>query len=459
MLAKPLGLVVHDESGATEDVRSALTENVPARLVWARTLRRAVELLGQARPDFVVTDLRLPDAAGVEIVRALRRASSALIVVLTAHGNEALAAAAILEGAQHYVVNTPGFDHELRLAIEEHLGRELQRSVDLFPTLHPRATPPHAGIVGGSPELRHCLWLARRAARSRIPVLITGETGTGKEAIARIIHEAGPNPGAPFRSQNCGALPDALLGPEIFGHVRGAFTSADRDRAGLFLDAREGTVFLDEVGDASPSLQAGLLRVLQEGEVKPVGSDRTHASRARVIAATHHDLALLVRRGSFRRDLFYRLSVFPIHLPPLRDRPDDVAPLIEHFKERYQLEEGRTLGPVTPDTLAVLRGYDWPGNVRELQHEIHRLVLTHPQSVAIAVGALAPHVRAASHAHGGERLDQIVRRVELAVLRDRIRRMPSKAAAARSLGITREALYWKLKRLEAEPPDRQTPED
>jgi two-component system response regulator HydG len=304
-------------------------------------------------------------------------------------------------------------------------------------------------MVCASAETRLLLATADRAARSGVPVLIEGETGTGKELIARLIHRRSARRTSPFIAQNCAALPDALLETELFGHLRGAFTGADRDRRGLFVEAADGTVFLDEIGDATLGVQAKLLRVLQHAEVKAVGADRTVRIRARFIAATNRRLEDEVAAGQFRADLYYRLTVFPIRISPLRHRVGEIPLLAAHFLTHYQAEERRDLDGLAPSAIEALQGYPWPGNVRELEHEMHRLVLVLPQGRRIHRHHLAARIQASEGIPPGKPLRSIVRDVELAVIRQRLREHPTKASAARSLGLTREALYDKLKRLEA----------
>jgi transcriptional regulator with PAS, ATPase and Fis domain len=247
--------------------------------------------------------------------------------------------------------------------------------------------------------------------------------------------------------QNCGALAEQLLESELFGHVRGAYTGAERDRSGLFLDAGHGTVFLDEIGEASATVQARLLRVLQHQEVKPVGSDRVQRVSARIVAATNRPLIDEVRAGRFRADLYYRLAVLPIHVPPLRERPGDMARLAMHFLGRLSAREGRVGLVMSNEAMEALVGYDWPGNVRELEHEIHRLVLTVASDVTIGPDHLATRIRCRGAARRDEPLDDVMARVEIALIRERLARCSTKADAARSLGITREGLYAKLRRL------------
>ena len=286
---------------------------------------------------------------------------------------------------------------------------------------------------------------ALRAARREVPIIVA--TGTGKELIARAIHRRGPRREAPFLVQNCAAISESLLESELFGHVRGAFTGADRDRRGLFEEAGDGTVFLDEVGEAPPSVQAKLLRVLQHEEVKAVGADRVRHVRARIVAATNRPLEAEARAGRFRLDLYYRLAVLPLRVPPLRHRSAEIPGLIGHFLGRFEAREGRETGGFDGDALRVLQAYPWPGNVRELENEIHRLVLCLAQGQRIRRQHLARRIREADPAAHDEPLSRLLERVEIALIRQRLQEKPTKTAAARSLGITREALYAKMRRL------------
>jgi len=278
---------------------------------------------------------------------------------------------------------------------------------------------------------------------------LLGETGSGKEMIATAIHKLSSRASGPFVRVNCGALSESLLESELFGHVRGAFTGAERDRLGLFAEAGDGTVFLDEIAEAPPSVQVKLLRVLQHGEVKAVGADRPHPVRARIVAATNRALAGEVDAGRFRRDLFYRMSVFPVPIPPLRQRAADVPVLSTRFLARFEREERRDTGGFTPEALDLLTRYPWPGNVRELEHEVHRLVLTVPIDQRIRPHHLATSIREATALPHAAPLATLLARIELALIRQRLEALPTKSAAARSLGITREALYGKLRRLGA----------
>jgi len=415
-------------------------------------LESALTALRRSDITCMVAELDLPDRRGLDVIRLLRSAFPGLpVVVATDSGSEELAVAAMKLGAADYVRKHPTDASELLAAVRAAAGRAVLAGLDDVPGGRPpvASPPPDSDFVATTGRMRHALLLVDRAAQSRVPVLLEGETGTGKELLARAIHERGPRRHAPFVVQNCGALSESLLESELFGHVRGAFTGADRDRQGLFAEASDGTVFLDEIGEAPSSVQVKLLRVLQHGEVKAVGADRPHAVRARIVAATNRALATEADAGHFRRDLYYRLSVFPIRIPPLRHRAADVPLLAARFLARFEREEGRQTGGFAPETVDLLARHRWPGNVRELEHEVHRLVLTVANDQRIRPHHLAAAIRSAARLSDATPLATLLARIELALIRQRLDALPTKTAAARSLGITREALYGKLRRLGA----------
>jgi transcriptional regulator with PAS, ATPase and Fis domain len=281
-------------------------------------------------------------------------------------------------------------------------------------------------------------------------VLLEGETGTGKEVLARAIHLNGPRRERPFVPQNCAALPDNLLESELFGVVRGAFTGADRDRRGLFEEAEGGTLFLDEIGEMSVQMQAKILRILQDQEVRPLGSSKGHRVDVRIITATNMDLEQGVEMGTFRKDLFYRLSVLPIRVPPLRDRREDIPFLAEHFLRIYAQREEKHVRGFEPAAMALLERYDWPGNVRELENEVHRLVTFCPGGMKIGADLISDRVRGFRAPFEGlidERspLRDILDRVEAQVVEQRLHNCQgNKTAAAESLRVTRDTLYQKI---------------
>jgi two-component system response regulator HydG len=345
---------------------------------WQPTIvdggKAAIDALAAAIPDLVITDLRMADVDGLDVLDAARAADPDVpVIIMTAFGAVETAIEAMKRGAWHYVTKPVRLD-ELMLHVQrafEH--RALRRDNRL---LRHETRRGMSAIVGKSSVMRELYGMIERVALAAAPVLIRGESGSGKELVARALHDAGPRRERPFLAINCTALPEALLESELFGHTRGAFTGATAARAGLFVEASGGTLFLDEIGDMAPPLQAKLLRVVQQGEVRPVGSDESRAVDVRLVAATHRDLEQRVAEGSFRQDLFYRLDVVPVVVPPLRQRLDDIPLLVDHF-----LAVARQRNPHSPVTrfasevVTALTRYPWPGNVRELENLIERLVV------------------------------------------------------------------------------------
>lgn len=309
-----------------------------------------------------------------------------------------------------------------------------------------------AKIIGASPQIAEVLKLTGYASKSRVTVLLTGETGTGKELFAREVHDLGSSRKTPFIAVNCAAFPEALLESELFGHKRGAFTGADRDKSGLFEAADGGTLFLDEIGETTRPFQAKLLRVLQEREVRPIGSSRTRRVDVRVIAATNRNLRREMSDAQFRPDLYYRLAVFPIHVPPLRERPLDILPLANHFLSLYATRDGQPRATLSAESRHLLQSYGWPGNVRELENEIQRaLAVSEPGSeltpaqFSERLFELLEPVQAV--VQPGESLRETLGRVEAWLIRHALEANSGRrASTARRLGITREGLYKKMKR-------------
>jgi len=325
--------------------------------------------------DVVVTDLRLPGCDGVSVLRAARdRDPGTSVLVMTAYGSIETAVEAMRSGAFDFVQKPLDLDQlELRVARGIDHRRLLYEVTELRAEQAARRASER--IIGNSPALRSALDLAKRVAPTRSTVLITGETGTGKELIAGLIHRASPRASGPLVKVNCAALPETLLESELFGHERGAFTGADRQRIGRFEEANGGTLFLDEVGDTSKATQAKLLRVLQEQRFHRLGGSKLLRTDARIISATNHDLGARIAEGSFREDLYFRLNVIRIHLPPLRERPEDLVDLAHHFLRELGGQARRPIRGFTEAALAKIRSHDWPGNVRELHNALERSVL------------------------------------------------------------------------------------
>ncbi len=355
--------------------------------------RDALARLENERVDALVTDLRMPDVDGLALLAASRKtAPGRPVIVMTAYGAIDTAIESIRQGAYHYL--TKPFRQEELLIF---LGRALdetnvrREAAALRTTLRQTFSP--AGVVAKSARMRDVLDVIERVAPSDVPVLLTGETGTGKGVLSRVLHAASGRSSGPFVALNCAAVPETLLESELFGHVKGAFTGATRDRPGLFAEADGGTILLDEIAELPLALQAKLLHVLEGGMVRPVGSSRERRVDVRVIAATHRDLRQRVVDGAFREDLLYRLDVVPVHVPPLREREEDIPELVETFlAEARSRHQRAVVQRLSPEALAMMLEYRWPGNVRELAHVIERVVLL-GRKEEVEVGDLPPALR------------------------------------------------------------------
>jgi DNA-binding NtrC family response regulator len=380
MATHPRILLVDDDEPAVQLLLEVL-EREHYQVATATSVPEALKRLGEGGPfDLVLTDLRMPGASGLDLLRVVRdRFPTTIVIVLTAFGDATAAGEAIRAGAYDFI-SKPYDLVELRQMITRALERRSLIPPDLAQTPASESAKD-AELVGRSPAIIEVMKTVARIAPSQASVLITGETGTGKELVARTIHRFSERTRAKFVTVNCSALAEGILESELFGHVKGAFTGAAVSRPGLFREADRGTLFLDEIGDISPALQARLLRVLQEKEVLPVGSETPVAVDVRVIAATHRDLADMVRQGRFREDLYYRLNVVTVRLPPLRERQQDIPLLIDHFLRLLGTKHRR--GPVALDRNAetTLLYYDWPGNIRQLLNVLERALVLAAQDV------------------------------------------------------------------------------
>jgi len=355
--------------------------------------RAAIDKLTATMPDLIITDLRMADVDGFDVLAAARAIDPDVpVIIMTAFGAVDSAIEAMRRGAWHYIVKPVRLE-ELSL----HVSRAIEQRAMRRENRHLRAATREklSALVGRSAAMRRLYDLIERVAPSPAAVLIRGDSGTGKELVARAIHDGGARRDRPFIAINCTALPEQLLESELFGHARGAFTGATSARPGLFVEASGGTLFLDEIGDMSTPLQAKLLRVVEQGEIRAVGSDSTRAVDVRLIAATHQDLEARVADKQFRADLFYRLNVLPVVVPPLRDRLEDIPLLTEHFVTLAR--DRNPHSPVVrlaPDLISALANYPWPGNVRELENTIERMVVigTTAELTARDLPAIAPHV-------------------------------------------------------------------
>jgi len=361
------GILLVDDDAALRELITLRLEANGFRVDAVDSGEAALAQLALARPDAVLTDMQMAGMDGMALFRAIHARDPALaVIVLTAHGTIPDAVAATQQGLFGYL--TKPYDAPTLIDL-------LKRATRLAGSRAEAGDDDwRSEIVTASPALDALLAEARLAAQSEASLLIQGESGTGKELLARAIHRASPRHGKPFVAINCGAIPAELLESELFGHVKGAFTGAGRDHAGLFLSANGGTVFLDEIGDMPPPLQVKLLRVLQEGEVRPVGSTETRAVDVRILSATHRDLEAAIAGGEFREDLYYRLNVVGLTLPPLRERREDIPLLARHFLAALTGKYPRRIHGFAPDALDMLTAADWPGNIRQLQNALEQCV-------------------------------------------------------------------------------------
>ena len=425
---------------------------------------QALARLNVAPFDLLVVDVRMPGTSGLEVTRIVHEKYPLLpVIVMTAFGSIETAVEAIHEGAFDFI-SKPMNLAELRKTVEKALAqRALQRRADKSTEESSAELSPQrmSKIIGKTPAMLEVYKTVARVAPTKSTVLILGESGTGKEMIARAVHEHSPRANRPFVAVDCGALTETLLESELFGHTRGAFTGAVADKKGVFEEAQGGTCFLDEIGGISANLQARLLRVLQEHEVRRVGGKEWIPVDVRVVAATNYTLHEAVSRGEFRQDLYYRLNVVAIHLPPLRERQDDIPLLVEHFLKYYSLENGKSIATVSDKAMELLCSYSWPGNIRELENAIEQAVALSYQPI-LAPEDLPRDVREQESARfslpGSEdgqflfadtpSLEEVKKRYVLQVLKQT---QGNVSATARILNVDRRSLYRMLARYKVEP--------
>jgi DNA-binding NtrC family response regulator len=414
---------------------------------------QAVDALRAADHNLVITDVSMPGRDGFDLLRYIKaNHEQTVVLMMTGYGTIESAVEAIKQGAYDYLTK-PIIDDAVRVAVERALQQQrlLAENRQLRAALVERYSFDH--IIGQDHRMARTFEIVEAVADSRTTVLVTGESGTGKSLIARAIHLRSPRRDRPFVEVACGALPDSLLESELFGHIRGAFTHAVSDKDGKFAAADGGTIFLDEVATASPQLQVKLLRVLQERQFEPVGSNHTRTVDVRVILASNHDLALEVKAGRFREDLFYRINVVNIELPPLRQRVSDIPLLAEHFLRKCLQETSRPIQGFSGEALDAMQRYTWPGNVRELENCVERAVVLCRKAV-IATDDLPPAVLCevagrgpAAEAAPGESLSEALRVPERQIILNTLRQHNgSRHATAEALGINRTTLYKKMRK-------------
>lgn len=367
-------LIVDDEKSLCQVLEIAFRKDghVVETVASGRT---ALNKLGSQAYDVIISDIRMPDITGMALLEEAQAARNpAAFILITAVPTVSTAVQALNLGAYRYVIKTDKLVEELRLVVSRALEELALREENIRLRRELLRVFAQDNIVGHSAKIQAILEMLRTVAPTISTVLITGDSGTGKELVARAIHEASPRRERPFVSINCGAFPETLLESELFGYFKGAFTGADTNRKGIIESANGGTLFLDEIGETSLSMQVKLLRVLQERKVRPLGGTVDIPVDVRLIASTNRDLKSMVSAGQFREDFYYRVSVIPIHVPPLRERKDDIEPLARHFLRKYSLQMGKPLRDFDPPSLSAIMHYAWPGNVRELENAIERAV-------------------------------------------------------------------------------------
>jgi DNA-binding NtrC family response regulator len=435
-------ILVVDDDAVSCQLLSDVLQRDETTVVRETDPAQVIARLESEPVDLAILDVRMPGMNGLELLRRLRERTPDLpVIIMTAFGSVDTAVQAIASGAIDYLSKPMDVD-QIRRAVAKALSERTEVRANL------PGVEEVAGITGRSTAMVEVYKAIARVAPSRSTVLILGESGTGKEMVARAIHEHSPRRDRSFIAVDCAALTETLLESELFGHARGAFTGALADKPGLFVEADGGTLFLDEIGDISPAMQMKLLRVLQEQQVRPVGGSQWRSIDVRVIAATHRDLQSAVAAARFREDLYYRINVFNIRLPPLRERREDVPLLVEHLIRRAARESGKRVTGMSQEALELLSRYDWPGNVRELAHVIERsVVLAHRETIGL--DELPHEVRYPATAHPtdilGDRptLEELKRRYIQRVV-DQSQGNITRAAAI--LGVDRRSLYRMLQR-------------
>jgi DNA-binding NtrC family response regulator len=444
-------LIVEDERVQREMLAGFLLKQ-GYRAMAAEDGPRALEKFKSGNFELVLTDYRMPGMEGVQLLREIKRCHpEAVVVIMTAYGTVEAAVAAMKEGAYDYLTKPIDLDELLLLIqrVEREIGLERENR-ELKEQL--REKFKFDFIISASRPMEEALNLAGRVAQSQATVLILGESGTGKELIARAIHYSGRRAEKPLVKVNCAALPENLLESELFGHEKGAFTGAVARRIGRFEQADQGSIFLDEIGDLSPPLQMKLLRVLQEKEFERLGSNQTIRSDVRVVAATHRNLEEAIQQGKFREDLYYRLNVVTISLPPLRERKEDISPLVEHFLKKYNLENKKNITSLSKEVRELLMNYHYPGNVRELENIIERAVVL-CRGETLAVQDLPLNLRESKTEAAWERvresrnLPAALEEIEGQMIADALEKSGGvQTKAAGELGISERVLRYKMKK-------------
>lgn len=445
-----LNLLIVDDERAIREACREIAVSLGYSAQMADSAEQAYRALEVQNFDAVLLDLRLPGAGGLEALRRIKeRRPEAVVVVVTGYGTVQSAVQAMKNGAYDYVTKPFSLD-ELKLLLERVANHLKLKSENRILREKVKSKQGYAGIVGRAPEMEKLYRIIAKAANSMHPVLILGESGTGKEMVARSIHYAGPFRDKPFIPVDCGSLVPTLIESELFGYVKGAFTGANQSKDGLMAIAEGGTIFLDEVGELPVDLQAKMLRSIQEKEIRPVGSTRRVPINVRILAATNRDLEQAVMQGSFRRDLYFRLNVLSLRIPPLRERRQDIPLLIGHFLERMARTSGQEK-MLSDDALKCMLGYDWPGNVRELENCLERTYafttgpVIHTTDLPHEIAKLPLQQAGVNNEDGSSKILPIAELERRTILHAISELHGDKLQAARLLGIGKTTLYRKLK--------------
>jgi two-component system response regulator PilR (NtrC family) len=460
-IAGPGRVLVVDDERSMRELLSIVLRRDGYDVMVAEDGAGALEILGRERVDILITDIRMPNMNGVELLREAKRIAPDIIsIVMTAFASTDTAVEALRLGAADYVNKSPGAASEVRLRVGRELERKRLQQENLLLKKALRTTHQYSNIIGSSSSMLALFQLVDTIAPTSSTVLISGESGTGKELVARAIHFNSLRKDRPFVAVNCGALSETLLDSELFGHMRGAFTGADSNKKGLIEVAEKGTIFLDEIGEMSPLVQVKLLRVLQERKFRRLGGTEEIVADIRVLGATNRDLMKMVAEGTFREDLFYRVNVIPLRLPPLRERLDDIPLLAEHFVAKFAEQMGKPITGISGGALARLREHHWPGNIRELENAMERavaleqtptiLVESLPEQLNLPVG-IAPPAAAAAPAEGipdgGFDLERHVQHIEREYIAEALRQSGGvKVKAADLLGMSFRSFRYYTKK-------------
>jgi two-component system response regulator AtoC len=440
-------LVVDDDPNVC-NILKGLLEHAGYAVLTAYEGDKALAIIGEREVDLVVTDLKMPGTSGIDLLTLCHERKAAVpVIVMTAYGTIEAAVASMRKGAYDFI--TKPFDENELLAVIQKALAESRKNQELITAYFDKDHDFSLQFIGRTAAIEKILQTIQKIAPTDVTVLISGETGVGKELVARQIHMSSHRRDRPFIKVNCAAIPETLLESELFGHEKGAFTGAVSSKPGRFELAHQGTIFLDEIGDLPLHLQTKLLTVLQDKSFERVGGVKTIEVDIRIVAATNRDLSAAVQAGTFRSDLFYRLNVLPIYIPPIRDRKEDLIPLVDHFVTKFATKYRRTVTHIAPEVIAVFSSYDWPGNIRELENVLERMMVMSEEDI-LGLDLLPTEISGKTLTPGPsglkEKLESISSITEKQMIIDALNQSnQNRTRAAKLLGISRRTLQHKIK--------------